>query len=103
MIFIRLLHLLAHHPDFATSQEEMLDLAKYIEFYLQQVANQDTISLLYHLAMKAKTVRDAESQHHTEVREVLCLVSTAHCVLITCVESVCHIGARARAHQDPGP
>jgi sister-chromatid-cohesion protein PDS5 len=76
MIFIRLLHLLAHHPDFATSQEEMLDLAKYIEFYLQQVVNQDTISLLYHLAMK---VRDAESQHHTEVREILFLVSTTVC------------------------
>ncbi|KAJ7839550.1 armadillo-type protein [Mycena olivaceomarginata] len=66
MIFIRLLHLLAHHPDFATSQEEMLDIAKYIQFYLSQVANADTISLLYHLAMKGKTVRDAESQQHTE-------------------------------------
>ncbi|KAJ7145311.1 armadillo-type protein [Mycena crocata] len=66
MMFIRLLHLLAHHPDFATSQEELIDIAKYIQFYLQQVANADTISLLYHLAMKGKTVRDAESQLHTE-------------------------------------
>ncbi|KAJ7039761.1 armadillo-type protein [Mycena alexandri] len=66
MMFIRLLHLLAHHPDFATSQEEMLDMAKYIEFYLGQIASADTISLLYHLATKAKTVRDAESEHYSE-------------------------------------
>ncbi|KAK7046668.1 sister chromatid cohesion protein pds5 [Favolaschia claudopus] len=66
MMFIRLLHLLAHHPDFSSTQEEMLDIAKYIQFYLSQVANADTISLLYHLALKGKTVRDAESQQHTE-------------------------------------
>ncbi|KAF7350447.1 Sister chromatid cohesion protein pds5 [Mycena venus] len=66
MMFIRLLHLLGHHPDFAMSQDEMLDIAKYIQFYLSQVANADTISLLYHLALKGKTVRDAESKQHTE-------------------------------------
>ncbi|KAJ7432911.1 armadillo-type protein [Mycena galericulata] len=60
MIFIRLLHLLAHHPDFSTSQEELLDIAKYIQFYLLQIANADTISLLFHLAGKGKTVCDAE-------------------------------------------
>ncbi|KAJ7207075.1 armadillo-type protein [Mycena pura] len=66
MMFIRLLHFLAHHPDFGTTQEEMLDISRYIDFYLAQIANADTISLLYHLAMKCKTVRDAESHHHTE-------------------------------------
>ncbi|KAJ7695426.1 cohesin-associated protein Pds5 [Mycena rosella] len=71
MMFIRLLHLLAHHPDFATSQEELLDIAKYIQFYLQQVANADTISLLYHLAVKGKTVRDADEEH-TENLYVIC-------------------------------
>ncbi|KAJ7487778.1 armadillo-type protein [Mycena latifolia] len=71
MMFIRLLHLLAHHPDFATSQEELLDIAKYIQFYLQQVANADTISLLYHLAQKGKTVRDADEQY-TENLYVIC-------------------------------
>jgi predicted membrane channel-forming protein YqfA (hemolysin III family) len=97
MIFIRLLHLLAHHPDFATSQEEMLDIAKYIQFYLSQVANADTISLLYHLAMKGKTVRDAESQQHTEVH-------AAHSFLIAIIliagslESVCDLRACAGAH-----
>ncbi|KAJ6631101.1 armadillo-type protein [Mycena sp. CBHHK59/15] len=72
IIFIRLLHLLAHHPDFATSHEELIDIAAYIKFYLQQIANSDTISLLYHLAMKGKTVRDGESQHYTENLYVVC-------------------------------
>lgn len=30
LIFIRLLHLLAHHPDFGTTKEELLDSAMYI-------------------------------------------------------------------------
>lgn len=84
IMFIRMLHLLAHHPDFATSHDELLDIAKfvlqlasfnssvnyygrYIQFYLDLLATSDTISLLYHLAMKGKTVRDAESHGHSEV------------------------------------
>ncbi|KAF8726601.1 hypothetical protein AX14_007667 [Amanita brunnescens Koide BX004] len=66
MTFIRLLHLLAHHPDFSTSPEDMMDIAKYIVFYLDLVGSTETISLLYHLAMKGKTVRDAESHSHSE-------------------------------------
>lgn len=33
MLFIRLLHLLAHHPDFDTSKEQLVDIARYINFY----------------------------------------------------------------------
>ncbi|KAF9226311.1 hypothetical protein BS17DRAFT_794477 [Gyrodon lividus] len=66
IIFIRLLHLLAHHPDFATAHENMQEMAKYIEFYLELVASSENIALIYHLAMKAKTVRDAESHTYSE-------------------------------------
>lgn len=31
IVFVRLLHLLAHHPDFGTSQEELLDMATYVD------------------------------------------------------------------------
>ncbi|EGO03586.1 hypothetical protein SERLA73DRAFT_46084 [Serpula lacrymans var. lacrymans S7.3] len=65
-IFIRLLHLLAHHPDFAIIHENVEEMAKYIDFYLDLVASVENISLLYHLAMKAKTIRDAESQVFSE-------------------------------------
>ncbi|KAI6134781.1 armadillo-type protein [Pisolithus croceorrhizus] len=66
MIFIRLLHLLAHHPDFSIAHENLQDMAKYVEFYLDQIMSSENISLLYHLAMKAKTVRDAESHTYSE-------------------------------------
>jgi len=66
IIFIRLLHLLAHHPDFSTAHENMQEMAKYIDFYLDLIASSDNIALLYHLAMKAKTVRDSESHTYSE-------------------------------------
>ncbi|KAI6158061.1 armadillo-type protein [Pisolithus tinctorius] len=66
VIFIRLLHLLAHHPDFSIAHENLQDMAKYVEFYLDQITSSENISLLYHLAMKAKTVRDAESHTYSE-------------------------------------
>ncbi|KAG1732950.1 armadillo-type protein [Suillus lakei] len=66
IIFIRLLHLLAHHPDFSTAHENLQEMAKYIEFYLDLIASSDNVSLLYHLAMKAKTVRDGQSHTYSE-------------------------------------
>ncbi|KAG8711503.1 hypothetical protein FRC11_002628, partial [Ceratobasidium sp. 423] len=71
MLFIRLLHLLAHHPDFAVTTEGLQDMAKYIEFYLEIVATAENISLQFHLALKAKTVRDADSHVFSEHLYVL--------------------------------
>ncbi|CAE6505628.1 unnamed protein product [Rhizoctonia solani] len=71
MLFIRLLHLLAHHPDFAVTTEGLQDMAKYIEFYLDIVATAENISLQFHLALKAKTVRDADSHVFSEHLYVL--------------------------------
>ncbi|KAG6901443.1 hypothetical protein C0995_011956 [Termitomyces sp. Mi166 len=69
MTFIRLLHLLAHHPDFNKAHEDLLDIAKYLQFYIELIATSENISLLFYLAQKGKTVRDAESHTYTEVRE----------------------------------
>ena len=82
MTFIRLLHALAHHPDFNTTHDDLLDIAKlvplkfdtasklmtsrYVQFYLELMATQDNISLLYHLAMKGKTVRDPDGHTFSE-------------------------------------
>ncbi|KAH9968243.1 armadillo-type protein [Russula dissimulans] len=66
MIFVQFLHLLAHHPDFALTQESVPDMAKYIDFYLGSVASAENVSLLYHLSGKAKTVRDSESHLYSE-------------------------------------
>ncbi|KAI0251942.1 armadillo-type protein [Lactifluus subvellereus] len=66
LIFVQFLHLLAHHPDFAVTQESLPDMAKYIDFYLESVASAENVSLLYHLSGKAKTVRDSESHLYSE-------------------------------------
>ncbi|EIW77089.1 cohesin-associated protein Pds5 [Coniophora puteana RWD-64-598 SS2] len=66
LIFIRLLHLLAHHPDFSLEHENLQEMAKYIEYYLGLIATSENISLLYHLALKGKTVRDSESYAFSE-------------------------------------
>ncbi|KAF8899783.1 armadillo-type protein [Gymnopilus junonius] len=71
-IFIRLLHLLAHHPDFGTTQDELVDLATYVQFYLDLMATSENISLLYHLAHRGKTVRDPESHSSSENFYVMC-------------------------------
>ena len=57
-VFARLLSLLAHHPDFGDSAEELLDSARYIMFYLSIVANEDNISLIFHIAQRVKGCRD---------------------------------------------
>ncbi|EKM75631.1 hypothetical protein AGABI1DRAFT_132023 [Agaricus bisporus var. burnettii JB137-S8] len=72
LLFVRLLHILAHHPDFSTEHEDLLDLAKYIQFYLDLVATSENVPLLYHLATKGKTVRDHSSFVHSENFYILC-------------------------------
>lgn len=62
-IFARLLSLLAHHPDYPDAQTsdfepELLDFARYIVFYLQCVATEDNISLIFHVAQRVKQTRD---------------------------------------------
>lgn len=60
-VFARLLSLLAHHPDYGTSAEELIDFARYILFYLHPVATEDNLSLIYHIAQRVKQSRDAIS------------------------------------------
>ncbi|KZV96910.1 ARM repeat-containing protein [Exidia glandulosa HHB12029] len=67
LIFIRFLHLLAHHPDFTSHELEVLqDMQKYIAFYVDTICNAENVALLYHLASRAKTIRDAESHAGSE-------------------------------------
>ncbi|WRT64749.1 uncharacterized protein IL334_001683 [Kwoniella shivajii] len=72
MPLARLLHLLAHHPDLhwnepeegeegeegISDQQNLKDIAKFIELYLDCVANRDNIGLLHHIAQQLKGVRD---------------------------------------------
>ncbi|MCJ1478147.1 hypothetical protein MMC13_006823 [Lambiella insularis] len=57
-VFARLLSLLAHHPDYGDSTDELLDSTRYIMFYLSTVANEDNISLIFHIAQRVKGYED---------------------------------------------
>ncbi|EED12863.1 sister chromatid cohesion and DNA repair protein (BimD), putative [Talaromyces stipitatus ATCC 10500] len=64
-MFARLLSLLAYHPDYPPASEdpetrmaELADFSRYILFYLSAVANENNISLIFHVAQRVKQTRD---------------------------------------------
>lgn len=57
-LFPRLLHLLAHHPDFSTEPTELADIGKYIIYYLSTVASEPSLALTYKYAERVKQARD---------------------------------------------
>lgn len=60
-VFARLLSLLAHHPDYSPVPEDLVDFSRFFIFYLQNVATEENISLIYHIAQRIKQYRDAIS------------------------------------------
>lgn len=58
-VFARLLSLLTHHPDYGSTSEDLTDFGRYLIFYLQNVATEDNLSLIYHIAQRVKQCRDA--------------------------------------------
>ncbi|KAL8707867.1 MAG: hypothetical protein Q9220_007151 [cf. Caloplaca sp. 1 TL-2023] len=66
-VFARLLSVLSHHPDYADDADSLLDFARYLIFYLQNVATEDNLSLIYHIAQRVKQCRDGvlSSSAHT--------------------------------------
>ena len=54
----RLLSLLAHHPDYEDEAPELVDMSRYIVFYLSAVANDNNVSLIYHVAQRVKASKD---------------------------------------------
>ncbi|KAF1987939.1 hypothetical protein K402DRAFT_453143 [Aulographum hederae CBS 113979] len=75
--FARLISLLAHHPDFGTSVEELTDFVQYILFYLKCVANEQNIALIYHVAQRIKSVSDGIDPAASENLYVLSDLSQA--------------------------
>ncbi|KAI9305906.1 hypothetical protein BJ944DRAFT_160861 [Cunninghamella echinulata] len=79
MSFIRLIHLLAHHPDFTTEDEDLITFAHFIEFYLSCIATSENISYLYHASQKIKTSVDIVSEEKSINSHVLADIA---CLLI---------------------
>lgn len=64
---VRLIHILAHHPDFSVATEDLDISAQYIRFYLSCVANPDNASFLYHIVQKIKLSKDMVSPELSQV------------------------------------
>lgn len=74
VLFARLLSLLAHHPDYppesseeSTKVDDLVDFTRYILFYLSTIANEKNLSLIFHIAQRAKQVRDAISDSDSDL------------------------------------
>ncbi|KAJ3207768.1 hypothetical protein HDU82_003319 [Entophlyctis luteolus] len=61
-VFVEFLHMVAHHPDFGTDDEDVTLSAKYIQFYIDIVASPENISFLFHSAAQLKMLVDMHSQ-----------------------------------------
>ncbi|EPQ65699.1 Bgt-2565 [Blumeria graminis f. sp. tritici] len=57
--FPRLIHLLAHHPDYSSAPDELIDHARYILYYITTVASEDNLPLIYKYSQRVKQARDA--------------------------------------------
>ena len=58
----RLIHLLAHHPDFTASdrdQDDLVNFSVYFNYYFEAVVNADNLVLIYHYCQRIKQVADA--------------------------------------------
>ena len=80
LLFARLLSLLAHHPDFPEKGTEdyhpdLVDYSKYICFYLSTIANEENLSLIFHIAQRVKQTKDAVAEDSTETSEHLYVLS----------------------------
>ena len=58
-VFARLLSVLAHHPDYDNTAEDLVDFTRYLLYYLQPVATEENLSVIYHIAQRVKQSRDA--------------------------------------------
>ncbi|KAI8992505.1 armadillo-type protein [Pilobolus umbonatus] len=89
---VRLIHILAHHPDFSITQEDLIIFAQYIRFFLSCVATSENASFLYHVIQKIKLSKDVVSEELSENSYVL---SDMACLLlkIKCRETSCPLNA----------
>ncbi|KAJ3294891.1 hypothetical protein HDU79_010270 [Rhizoclosmatium sp. JEL0117] len=60
-VFVDVLHMVAHHPDFGTEPDDISLSAKYIQFFIDIVATANNASFLFHSAAQLKTLIDLYS------------------------------------------
>ncbi|PKS09984.1 hypothetical protein jhhlp_004608 [Lomentospora prolificans] len=68
---IRLLSLLAHHPDYSTDVDNLVDHARYIVYYLSNVATENNLGIILRYAEHSKQTTDAIDPSMSENTYVL--------------------------------
>jgi len=58
-VMARLLSLLAHHPDYGSELDLLVDHARYILFYIDLVATESNLGMIYRYAERVKQTEDA--------------------------------------------
>ncbi|ORX50442.1 hypothetical protein DM01DRAFT_1094332 [Hesseltinella vesiculosa] len=76
---VRLIHLLAHHPDYADTRNisDLCELAIYLKFYFSCLVTENNISFLYHVAQKLKTAVDTVDEDISLKSHVLADIASA--------------------------
>ncbi|KAG6004309.1 hypothetical protein E4U21_001168 [Claviceps maximensis] len=67
----RLIPLLAHHPDYNSEVDDLVDFSSYFLFYLGTIASEENISLIYRYAERVKQTRDGINPDASENLYVL--------------------------------
>lgn len=70
-VMARLVPLLAHHPDYSSEADDLADFANYFIFYLNTVATEQNISLIYKYAERIKQTQDGLNAEASENLYVL--------------------------------
>lgn len=65
-IMPRLISLLAHHPDLGPTEDDLADHARYILYYISNVATEENLGLIFRYAERVKQTRDAISPEKSE-------------------------------------
>ncbi|KAJ9152143.1 Sister chromatid cohesion protein pds5 [Pleurostoma richardsiae] len=65
-IMARLISLIAHHPDYSPEPDELVDHARYILFYVSNVAKESNLGLIFRYAERVKQTRDAIDPENSE-------------------------------------
>ncbi|KAH6693988.1 Spo76 protein [Plectosphaerella plurivora] len=67
----RLIPLLAHHPDYGSELDDLADTARYLLFFISNVATEKNLGLLVKYAERVKQTRDTLSPEQSENLYVL--------------------------------
>lgn len=62
----RLISLLAHHPDYSTEVDDLIDHARYLLYYVSNIATEANFGMIYKYAERVKQTRDGITPAESE-------------------------------------